>query len=321
MPTRNHLSLHEDQTDASLHHAWLTQEGICPSCEEEIPWHRGVLHKSGDYRLWKCMLCSLLDSALQDAPTHVEQAWEEQRDHVPIPPGYRIIWVHSEWVLKTAKFRHDDRIDVARLLGNSATRQIWAATHEDSRVASRKPWNPEEGCAVPVLIKEHDIRNLGAFIGSQEEFQTRTYIHDHCGLNVNLFKYADFSVAGSQRTLPCITSELLGKIRKMSPTLRRTSVPRLGVVDPQLWEDIKKAGESPLGIHVKTVPTDDGKLVYFASIRDCVSLYDLPGKSGLCQDYANMTRKVGYDFGVLANPNAASGVYLWDRVFGFDLFS
>lgn len=319
MPTISRIPLHDDQTDASLHRAWEIQDGRCMSCEEVMPWHRGVVHKSGGHRHWRCMLCSLLNSAIDEQPGHVEQTWEEGRDLVPVPNRYRLVWVDKEWLPYSDGFRTDNPVHVARLLGCAAADRIWSAVHEDSLVAKQSPFRPDPKSAVPVLLKLNESHRLGGYLCMDEEIKTTQYIHEFNDLKENDFELVKVHVAGAQLSLLKLPPSQLAKCRSLPAEGRRTSIPRCGVADPEVWEAIEKTRQQPLGSHVKTLATDDGMLVYFASIRDCVSLYGQTGKNGLCRDYPDMRGKVGYDFGSLVDPKAAAELPLWERVFGNDL--
>jgi len=265
------------------------------------------------------MVCSLLESAMKEPPLHVEQAWEDERNHVPIPNGYRLVWVRSDWLPYTNGFRTENPVHVARLLGRAAASKIWAAVHEDSVVARQALFQPETGLAVPVLVKENERRKLSGYPCTGEEAKTTEYIHRSNGFREDENGWIKVFISGEELSFRQLPSSLLEMCRSMSLEDRRTSIPRIGIVDPAKWEALGKTGLPPLGVHVKTIPTDDGMLAYFASIRDCVSLYGLSGKEGLCRDYPEMRGIVGHDFGSLIDPKAAAEVPLWERVFGDDL--
>ncbi len=310
--------LHEDQTDLALHQAWCLQRGVCTSCEDRRPWHRGIVVKRGNSRAWMCLVCALLKGAEHTEPMRITANWQENRDHVPVPDGYTLVWIHSDWIPLKSLSQRTDPIQLGRRIGTPAARRIWAATHEDSWLVKRRPWSPERGGTVPALLPEIPVHRLSHYIGTTEERQTTAYIHGRIGLIEDDFPSREIERDGVVCELPYLDPQTLAQVAGWQGVKRRSEVPRVGLTGAEHWHSLDATKQPPLGVHARTIELGDNLLLYFASLRDCEYMYATTPEDRLRLPYEKMHQKVGYGLADVIDPESGSEQPLWDRVFGIE---
>lgn len=305
---------------------WRHQGCICPSCGEgEIPWHRGILYSAGEQRVWICLVCALLaiEAYKKTPPQHLGNAEASKR--IPIPDGYRIVWINPDWIFRDDKGKLPPPIRIAAGLGADAAPRILAALNEDHSVARFvRPKNRGEAADpwVPVLFKEGTNKPnsndyLMTYAVTPEESITTKYVHITNGLDIANLTYLTIQAEPESYILPCLDGALLQSIPEMDPADRKRLIPRMGVVNIKAWHDDAKSSPSGLAKFSRWTEFWDEWVLYLISFESCGSFYGCDDFDA--RDPNSLWGKVGFDIGEYFDPKAACTEPIWEKIFGSDL--
>lgn len=312
------------QTDDLLHACWTRQERTCPVCAEEVPWHRGLVFQNGHQVAWICMVCALLE--IQEFKmTLPERSRPSKERQVPLPPDHVIAWLKTEWIHQNEKASAPSALDVARMIGREATDRIWAAIIEDPKAArlSRPKgelWKSREW--TPFVLHKGPHRfdratQLLTYIGSQEEITTTDFIHHDLGI-----KSSDYSTHiqntedRGEIELCKIPDAIMAKIPDMSAESRRNMIPRLGLIDRNLWESQNRTDAFSIQSLARTAEYPGGMLLYLIPFGSCGYFYFTRNDPEWMSHMGEYCDEVGFDFAEVTDEGAATSQSLWQRIFG-----
>jgi len=246
------------QFEENLHTTWRGQQGECPFCREDIPWHRGILFQNGHEVAWVCMLCALLEVGARKKQGVAPIGVNPVERTLPLPPGFRLVWINAQRITRNDQEPLPTASQIARLVGCEMDLRLWAAAIEDDRAVQlvpprdandpESPWRPYLIRGNPRLVKRRDL--LADYIDTEEETLTTKFVHQAIGLDVTELPGVQFKSEGEEPLeFPRLEERTLREIPSMNGIQRRACVPRMGLVPKDLWESVKADDASGIPSH------------------------------------------------------------------------
>lgn len=312
------------QFEENLHTTWRGQQGECPFCREDIPWHRGILFQNGHEVAWVCMLCALLEVGARKKQGGVQIGANPVERTVPLPPGFRLVWINAQRITRNDQEPLPTASQIARLFGCEMDLRVWAAAIEDKdtvRLVRPREANEPDSPWRPFLIKgdlglarREDL--LEDYLETNEETTTTKFVHQAIGLDVAELPAVPFESGGGNRIdYPLLDEEILREIPSMNGIQRRACVPRMGLVLKDVWESVK--AENPSGIHKHALSCsfDEEYQAYLIWFSSCGAFY-YPGDTPPWGTKGNVFMpEVGFGFALQSNASPINSEGLWACVF------